>query len=49
MNAELKNEAVDLKRLEENLLKLSPERLFYMAGFLDGLTNKKELQPAEPA
>lgn len=49
MNAEQKNEVMDLKRLEENLLKLSPERLLYMAGYLDGLLGGKQLPEREPA
>jgi len=49
MNAEQKNKAIDLKRLEENLLKLNPERLLYMAGYVDGLLGGKQLPEQEPA
>ncbi len=49
MKPEPGKEALDVKKLEENLLKLSPERLLYMAGYLDGLLGGKELPEQEPA
>lgn len=49
MKPEPGKEALDVKKLEENLLKLSPERLLYMAGYLDGLLGGKQLPEREPA
>ena len=47
----MKNETVkqNLEQLEESLLKLSPECLIYVAGYVEGLASKTDLLQVEPA
>ncbi|MBS7224884.1 MAG: hypothetical protein KH050_06020 [Clostridiaceae bacterium] len=39
----------NLEQLEENLQKLSPASLIYVAGYVEGLASKNDLLQVKPA